>query len=670
MMAKIGKITKWVLTFLVVGVVLTFGCIGLFRSCGANDKGDFTVWIPEGEDSSIYDNYSENPVVKYLTSKKWQAENGKEVKVNLGWEIPSSDSQSEDMARALSTGSYADVIDSSHMTKIKSYEEFYKSGTIIDITEYVEKYMPNYLKYLDAHPQLKKTATNMVDGKTMYLQIYAYQGEEWMWGGWLYRRDWLVKYGKNPSTGASFTGSYDSNGTWSDDVKFPSWYASEAPTGYNSTREWYQAEIDSDWDGSVPVTIADWTWMLGIFKDAISKLGISDGYAMQMYYPGYIEMGDIITSFGGGGGTWYSDEGLTTANFGMTGNGFRYYLQWMREMYQGRYLDQSFNEKTTMFYDTDSAKIGLGKIGLWYGMASQVGNRLDSGSFGKGSYANNDYTKNICVLGARQPINTTYGTNAEKFKEPKVMYQTSAEMRSFVVTDKALKKDKDKLIALFRMFDYMYSDEGSVLSGYGLSERQYAEYKQETGKTISTYEKYATDGAIWNFTDKNGNILTDEQIDALFDENGNGVFFNPDGSSRIKIRLTSKVSSDSIEDALRGSRLWGISARTAQADTSAYDRELLNARGEWIFFRNKGEFSNSMLAQMSASDYNEFTKIKTNIRAWCEKNIPLYIKNSSSTYDVTQDNVWNGLKRNLTNRKCDTATGYLQTLLNKINSVG
>lgn len=68
----------------------------------------------------------------------------------------------------------------------------------------------------------------------------------------MYRRDWIVKYGKHPQTGQAFTGGYtDPNDvdSWTDDVVFPS-------------------------GGTDPVYISDWEWMFGSFTEAMAASGL------------------------------------------------------------------------------------------------------------------------------------------------------------------------------------------------------------------------------------------------------------------------------------------------------------------------------------------------------------------------------------------------------------
>ena len=74
----------------------------------------------------------------------------------------------------------------------------YENDILLDITEYVESYMPNYLAYLDKNPELKPLV-QIVDeeGNVRYVAIYSFMdGVNDPWEGTCYRRDWVVKYAK------------------------------------------------------------------------------------------------------------------------------------------------------------------------------------------------------------------------------------------------------------------------------------------------------------------------------------------------------------------------------------------------------------------------------------------------------------------------------------------
>ena len=175
-------------------------------------------------------------------------------------------------------------------------------------------------------------------------------------------------------------------------------------------------------------------------------------------------------------------------NFGMNTDAFRQYLIVMNGWYKNGWINQKFNESNKIFYEADLTEASQGKVGLWWGQNSQIGSLIQS--------SKTEYVQDACVYGARQPINTTYGTDEMKYNVPTMMYQTTPEMRSFVITDKASEKD---IAAFLTMMDYMYTEDGAVLQGYGLTDAMYAEYQETTGKTIEIMEQ---------FKDENGSVLT------------------------------------------------------------------------------------------------------------------------------------------------------------------
>lgn len=314
----------------------------------------FTFWIRQGDDH--YPDYGDNPAVKYLETLPYGTdEKGNGKYIDLSFVVPVSGSEADNFNTLIATGDYMDVMD------LTAYSgkalDLYNEGIALDITEYVEDYMPNYRAFLDAHPDLKATATNVIDGEKRFIQIYSYEDDTpEPWGGYEYRRDWIVKYGKNPVDGSSFSGAYvtiNEDGSpnvdsWQDNVVFPS-------------------------GGSDPVYISDWEWMFGIFDIALEDLGITDGYGMSLYYPGFFGAGDLVCAFGGGNPSWFKTADNQIVD-GSTSEGFRVYLQAMSTWYKNGWIDRAFPEHTAdAFYSIDSNNIFQGKVGLWYGYSSQLG---------------------------------------------------------------------------------------------------------------------------------------------------------------------------------------------------------------------------------------------------------------------------------------------------------
>ena len=103
-----------------------------------------------------------------------------------------------------------------------NFTEYCFEHMILDITDYVMQYMPNYRAYFERHPEYAGRETMLVNGERRYLCLYQLdEVTPEAWGGMVYRRDWIVKYGKD-ADGNSFSGEWGEDGNWTDNVVFPS----------------------------------------------------------------------------------------------------------------------------------------------------------------------------------------------------------------------------------------------------------------------------------------------------------------------------------------------------------------------------------------------------------------------------------------------------------------
>lgn len=464
---------------LVMAVTLT--------SCSSSDKADnaastdagkteqFTWWMYKSIDATYYTNYNENPALRYLLEKPW-GDNGTKVAIDF-W-VPPAGTSSDNYSNMIGSGDYADVIENTvGDTPLVNYQ----NGITLDLTELVKKYMPNYLAFLEANPDLKEKAVDIVDGEEKYLSIVAFYDEspDQFWGH-LYRRDWLVKYGTNPVTGEAFSGGYtDENDpdSWEDNVVFPS-------------------------GGSDPVYISDWEWMFEIFEKAYADLGIENGYCYSVPYNGYLAIGEVSASFGGACSGTFARTPENQIIFGPVTSQFRAYLECMNHWYEQGWLDPIFSERTgDMFYAIDTTNVYQGRVAMWYGLNSQVGGRMDNGD---------GLIKDICAYPAATPINDKYGDDENMFKEPYASYGISRESTKYLISVAA--KDKD-LGALLSMFDYLYTAEGSRLVSFGLNKEQNADRNDPIMAKFGM-----ADGAYTIAED--GHIITCDAIKANIDMYG------------------------------------------------------------------------------------------------------------------------------------------------------
>jgi len=603
-----------IMAFLPVLMFAMFGCANTTGIPG-QVTSSFSWWNAKGENTVYYDSYDQNPVVEYLTSLAWNVdENGNDVYVDLEFQHPLSGSEREACVTMISTGTYTDIMDMSMYTSVGSVADLYEQGIALDLTDYVEQYMPNYRAFLEAHPEYAKTATNMIDGEEKYLQIYNYHDGISMWGGWCYRRDWILEYGvqpvtvlsnpsdstspriANPNAGQTFLGGYRTpkdSFTWTDNIVFPS-------------------------GNTDPVFISDWEWMLQIFEDAIEAEGIIGGYPMSLYYPGFNETGILGSAFGGGGGTWYLDSDGATVKFGATSDDFRTYLQCVNTWYDNGWIDEAFSEHTSdMFYQIDLNKIFQGKIGLFWAEEGTLDAALDAGE--------SEYTDGICVTGARNPINDIYGSDEQKNVIPFCFYQTGLEYNPIIITDKAQGKD---LVALCKMIDYMYGEEGTLLATFGLNQAQYEatqnEFMTSLGLSGGTYSPIEVDGKTKYYF-----------VESLNEQ-------------------------DLVQNALKANRFIGLHSESLIYLTgSELHRHSVN---EWILYISTGRFLVSLTGQMSIEDAEAYSRTQGNIREFLNKTVPNFVK---GVKDPFSDADWNAFVSGVNKYKPETNTLIMQSLLDQ-----
>lgn len=427
---------------LVVLILLMSACKKEEESAVETEK--YSMWIYSGVDASYYTEYEENPALEYVFKKDFGPDN---KKISIDFWTPPMGSETDNYQTIIASGDYPNVLCGVISDPPKSMLE---NGIILDLTDYITEYMPNYMAFLDANPEVRANAVDLIDGEEHYLGIRG--GNDALpfhSFGYQYRRDWIVKYGKNPETGEAFTGGYtdpEDADSWVDDVVFPS-------------------------GGSEPVYISDWEWMFSIFDLAQEDLGITDSYSISMYYPGFTWSGGLCSSFGGGVPVWYADDN-NQVQFGGDSAQMRSYLQCLNTWYEKGWLDNDFFQRTSdIFYAIDDTSVRQGKVGMWFGVTGQLGGRMDVGD---------ELTSGICVYGSAFPINDVYGEESTKFVEPNCVMTSSLTGTLYYITSKTDAKD---LPTLLSFFDYFYTPEGAAIASLGLSAEQVAEIDNEFYKS-------------------------------------------------------------------------------------------------------------------------------------------------------------------------------------------
>ncbi len=564
---------------IVLAVALLLTMLGGLTACSSDD-GTFTWLLSKGADESFISSYNENPSIKYLLSKEY---NGN--KLDIDFKTMVAGSESDQFQTMISTGEYYDILDVVYSGY--SVETLYEMGIALDLTELIEEYMPNYVKFVNSNEELKMYAYTEVDGEKKMLQIVGGGDSPTLaFEGYMYRRDWIVKYGTNPSTGEPFTGGYsakNADGTndvnsWSDNIVFPSWYLdNKYVTEYKANHP--------EWDGTDPVFISDWEWMFGVFEKAFEDLGVTDSYMMSMYYLGYLETGDFYSSFGGGSPLWSKDEN-GNVTFNASSDSMKAYLECLNAWYEKGWLDQEFNERSSagMFWTIDVAASSQGKVPMFCGGLGKIGNSLETEEY--------PLTKDMMLAPARLPINDVYGTENEKGIEPDGLYEGTYYKGSVIITSNAANKDLETLLTFI---DSLYTDDAMMVMSLGLNAEQYEEIKDSLEKNkdgLDIMERYNMQSGAYYYED--------------------GKLFRADAISDVNY-LQQAACADRV---CIGKKLIGGISLKNSVMTKAYE--------EWMIYTSSSNVSNYS-SFFNEEDSTTYSRVRNSINTKMSVEIPKFI---------------------------------------------
>ncbi len=468
----------------------SFGLAG----CGkqSSDTGKLGWWLYTSDSSGgYYESYDDNPAIQWLNAQYWDVEKGglgteeNGTNVQFTFQTPVAGAEQDNFNTMMSTGEYPEIID---LTIADTPELLYDEGILMDITEYVEKYMPNYLAALEKYPEMKQHAQSVdEDGNVHYYHIAGYSnGKGDAWGGYLYRRDWIVEYAEpteyvwdwdsdyvkenghpavTPLAAAQEAGNLEG---WKKNELYGSKFSA---TDGEDPKNTYEDNVIFPSGKDYPYTVSDWEWMLEAFQRAIEDKGFagnSDAYPLSLYYMGSLPMGDLVSSFGGSTGSWYIDENREVSYSG-TDDNFKLYLECMHQWYENGWIDSVFETRASdMFFSINQNGCAQGMVGLWYGTVGLLGNTI------RVTCTDPEDQQKAYVMGCASPVNDVYGAEEQKYKEPDALYQDSRIGKGIGITTKAEEKE-DLLPALCTFLDYTYDEEamGQTFIGWGLSKEQY-----------------------------------------------------------------------------------------------------------------------------------------------------------------------------------------------------
>ena len=140
-MKKTGKLCA-----LGLCTVLGVGTLAGLTGCGGS-SGDYSIWLYSAQSSEYYSDYAENPVLNYLLTD----ENG-EKKFEIEFLVPPTDPQGA-YSTMLTSGDFPTLMQDSVADPAPV---MYDEGYILDLTDLIDEYMPNYKALIESNPRLRQ----------------------------------------------------------------------------------------------------------------------------------------------------------------------------------------------------------------------------------------------------------------------------------------------------------------------------------------------------------------------------------------------------------------------------------------------------------------------------------------------------------------------------------
>ena len=460
-----------------------------FLACdsgGETSDTSFTWWITDDDSQgTYYTGYEENPGVQWLNAQNWEfsdegteySVDGSGVNFDFSFMTPVKGSEQDNFNTMMATGSYPEIVSLAFATD--SPKQLVEDGTLMEITEYVEAYMPDYIQFIEDNPSVEPFVRETDEnGDHHYYALWGFNDSPVeQWQGPMYRRDWIVKYAEPTSHVWDYESAFVQNNNHPKHTPLSEAISQGDLTGWKEntvteftsnfgTEETWEDNIIFPSGTNQPVYISDWEWMFEAFMDAIEAEGFNDNnnaYVTTLYYLGYTGLGDLTSSFGGGGATWYvAEDG--NAEFGGTGDNFKTYLKAMHSWYEKGWLDQQFDTRgSDSFFRINQTGVAQGMVGQFTAGVGMLGTTI------RATAENDEAQNDAMVFPTAWPINDVYGDQDNKFKEPNMYYGGSKLASATGFTNKLEGKD---LESLFRLINWMYTHEGALVTGVGLNEEQ------------------------------------------------------------------------------------------------------------------------------------------------------------------------------------------------------
>ena len=419
---------------IVMCVLLAFGVVATASACKkAEDPNTIKIFLPF-EVVSGYTSYNELSVYQELEKRSG-------VKVEYTHGVYNDIQQ-------MWTGDYQnyDVMFISDVQVGAGYpggiEKGIADGVIWDLTEYIEKYAPDYLKTIDESYDSVKKFTKTDSGKMAGIYNIPIS-EQGPWYGFVVREDWLRLY-------EEATGVIEKGGELKD-----------------------------------LVTYDDWEKFLTYVKDNIHG---GKKAPLFLYYTGTDMVGTLNAGYQVSSGLYLKNG--NTVTYGATQPEYKQYLDKMRDWYQKGLIDANFytnNEGTesqmpqmpamdNFAYDEKALTEALDKQDM--AVAMQI---MANATYNPAQYAAfpmiytyihtyEDLMKNYATFYQAQgkEVYNLRPVAAPKLNASDELHIRYTEKSSAyaVVTNRV--KTEEKVKAIVEWFNYLFTDKGSLLMNYGI----------------------------------------------------------------------------------------------------------------------------------------------------------------------------------------------------------
>ncbi len=469
--------------------------------------------------------------------------------MTMGFEMPPMGSEQNSFNMMMSTGEYTDVIEVTYSQD--STASLFQTGTIRDLAPYVDQYMPNFKAFL-SDPANVDVYNALYDPEGHLFTIPAalrVPDEVVQWGGMVYRRD-IVE---------TMTGGY---------VFFPS--GNEEPT-----------------------TVEDWEYMLELMKQYFEAAGFRDYAPLILPYNGYFSTGELENGFGAAGDFYVVDGEV---KYGPATKEFYNYLVKMHEWYEKGYIYKDFASRTTdVFYLPNTALTYGGAAGIWFGLSSQLAGQMSMPEYGL----------IMDVRGLSAPLDAANGQDGSQSGTMTLISdRANSNQSGWVVSSQCT---DEKLIRFLTMADYLFTEEGGMLTEYGLD-------KDHGSADNSLYVQLGiADGAY------------------SFDEN-NTFHWHPLLDENVTETPLARVG-------VNGQRLPGlIMVKYANESNADYT---LAANARWTMYGTGNNFPSSAYA--TADESNILTEKSTTYTDYLNEMVPKFITGSETLTEETFQNFVNTL---------------------------